>query len=256
MSALGQMVAGIAHEINNPLNFIAGNITHLEGYAEDLMAIASHCDEHDAYGDTVLREQLENVEIEFLLEDLPNIIRSLRSGGKRIKDSVLALRKFSRLDNRIVDTVDLHEGIDSALRVLAHKLEHNIHVKKDYGTLPLVKCYPAQLNQVFRHLLANAADALLDSELDSDCREKVIRIGTGLNNQGLVYVSIEDNGAGIAEDIQRKIFDPFFTTKPVGQGAGLGLAIAYQIMEDHRGFIEVKSDPGQGSTFTVCVPER
>ncbi|MEM9246324.1 MAG: histidine kinase, partial [Cyanobacteria bacterium P01_F01_bin.153] len=179
MSALGQMVAGIAHEINNPLNFIAGNITHLEGYAEDLMEIASHCDKNDAYGDPSLREQLENVEIEFLLEDLPSIIQSLKSGAKRIKDSVLALRKFSRLDNQIVDTVDLHEGIEGALRVLAHKLEHKINIKKDYGTLPLVKCYPALLNQVFRHILANAADALLESER----REKVIRIGTGLNTQ-------------------------------------------------------------------------
>ncbi|KAF3885013.1 MULTISPECIES: sensor histidine kinase [Nostocales] len=251
MSSLGQMVAGIAHEINNPINFIYGNIEHTKNYVQDLLDIINIYQEKYPQVETEIEEKIEDIELEFIISDLPKILGSMKMGVERIRQLVLSLRNFSRLDEAEVKSVDLHEGIDNTLLILSNRIKDNIVVVKKYGDLPLVECYPAQINQVFMNLLSNAIDALSNA---SQQLEKQIVIQTKLINSNSIQVDIQDNGVGIPLEIQNKIFDPFFTTKPVGSGTGLGLSICYQIIEKHQGKISVKSQQNQGTELTVLLP--
>ncbi len=250
MSGLGQMMAGIAHEVNNPLNFINGNLSHINNYVKDLISLLSLYQKNFPQASPEIINYMEEIDLEFLLEDLPSLISSVEMGGHRIRDIILSLRNFSRLDEAEQKDVDLHEGIESTLLILNHKLKHNIEVVRDYESLPKILCYPAQLNQVFMNIISNAADELLET----DIRYKQIAIQTSVDDLNSVCIRIQDNGKGIPPEIQDKIFTPFFTTKPIGKGTGLGLSISYQIIEKHHGKIEVISEVGKGTEFTIKIP--
>ncbi|MGK7924942.1 MAG: GAF domain-containing protein [Spirulina sp.] len=256
MAGLGQLVAGIAHEINNPVNFIFGNLVHVEGYAQDLIDLLDSY--HKAYPspNEDVCEKIDDVDLDFVREDLPKIIESMRMGSDRIRKIVLSLRTFSRLDEAEVKAVDIHEGLDSTLLILQHRWKHqDVRLVKDYGNLPLVDCYPAPLNQVFMNLLANALDAIEECTWEESKGEiPSIWIRTRMEGDR-VGIEIADNGSGIAEETRSRIFDPFFTTKKVGKGTGLGLSISYQIIvEKHGGQLECFSQVGQGSQFRITIP--
>lgn len=250
MSGLGQMMAGIAHEVNNPLNFINGNLSHINNYVKDLISLLNLYQKHFPQASPEILNYMKEIDLEFLLEDLPCLVSSVEMGGHRIRDIILSLRNFSRLDEAEQKNVDLHEGIESTLLILNHKLKHNIEVVRDYGSLPKVLCYPAQLNQVFMNIISNAADELLER----DIKYKQIAIQTSVNELNYACIRIQDNGKGIPPEIQKKIFTPFFTTKPIGKGTGLGLSISYQIIEKHHGTIEVISEVGKGTEFSIKIP--
>lgn len=247
MSSLGQMVAGIAHEINNPVNFIYGNLPHVSTYAVDLLDLVDSYEEEMPQATPTILEKRDESDLDFLREDLPKILQSMQVGADRIRQLVLSLRNFSRLDESELKPSNIHEGIDNTLILLSNRLKRGIQVTKNYGDLPLVECFPAQLNQVFMNLISNAIDALLDDDSKS---HKEITIKTSCD-QGRVKVAIADNGHGIPEALHHQLFDPFFTTKPVGKGTGLGLAICYQIMQKHGGQIRLVSQPNQGTEFTI-----
>ncbi|NER32878.1 MAG: HAMP domain-containing protein [Oscillatoria sp. SIO1A7] len=251
MSSLGQMVAGIAHEINNPVNFIHGNINPLKEYTQDLfnlLALYQKLCPPKYY--TEIETLIDNIDFAYINEDLPRIIDSIKIGSERIQKIVLSLRNFSRLDEAEVKAADLHEGIDSTLLILSHRLKQGVAIIQNYGDLPLVECHQAQVNQVFMNIIGNAIDAMLDS----DTQIKRIAIATEKIGENRVTVKIRDNGPGIPPEIIDKIFDPFFTTKPAGKGTGLGLSICYQIIEKHGGNIAVNSPPGKGTEFEISLP--
>ncbi|GAB1544550.1 hypothetical protein NUACC21_72260 [Scytonema sp. NUACC21] len=251
MSSLGQMVAGVAHEINNPVNFIYGNLECASDYFRDLLDLLHLYQQHHPNQTMLIEEKIKQMDLEFLSEDLTKLLSSMKIGAQRIREIVLSLRNFSRLDEAEMKAVDIHEGIDNTLLILNHRLKHGIEVIRNYGNLPLLECYPAQLNQVFMNILSNAVDALLD---DSDRVSKQIEIETSKFSNHYIKVGIRDNGPGIPLEIRNKLFDPFFTTKPVGKGTGLGLSICYKIIEKHKGTIEVVSDIGQGTAFILTLP--
>ncbi|MDZ8256895.1 ATP-binding protein [Nostoc sp. ChiQUE01b] len=253
MSSLGQMVAGIAHEINNPVNFIYGNIECASDYTQDLLNLVSLYQQE--YPNTIysIEENIEEIDLNFIHKDLPSLLVSMKMGAQRIREIVLSLRNFSRLDEADMKEVDIHEGIDNTLLILNHRLQQEIEVIKKYGDLPLVECYPAQLNQVFMNILSNAIDALLDQKAHS-VKSKQIIIDTLNIDDIYIKVAIRDNGSGIPSEIKNKLFDPFFTTKPVGKGTGLGLSISYQIVDKHQGKIEVISELEQGTEFVIVLP--
>ncbi|NEQ58302.1 MAG: HAMP domain-containing protein [Moorea sp. SIO4A1] len=255
MSSLGTMVAGIAHEMNNPINFIYGNLFFASDYIEDLLSLVELYQQYYPNPDPEIQNQLEEIDLEFLAQDLPKIIASMKGGAERIREIVLSMRNFSRLDEAKIKPVNIHEGIDNTLVLLSNRLKPGIEVIKQYGDLPLVDCYPAQLNQVFMSILENALDAIEHKSVES-CPSPVftIRIQTELVDQNWVVIRIADNGPGIAAAIKDRIFDPFFTTKDPGKGTGLGLAISYQIITHHRGKIEVASEPAQGAEFVISLP--
>lgn len=257
MSSLGQMVAGIAHEINNPVNFITGNLNYTKEYIHDLLELVAAYQDHLGEKPAALEELEEEIELDFLIEDLPKILSSMQVGADRIREIVLSLRNFSRLDEADMKPVDIHEGIDSTLLILDSKLKRKsgrgeITVEKGYGTLPKVDCYPGQLNQVFMNVLANSIDAL------DQVPEPKITIVTELIDRGpdsQIVIRLQDNGDGMDDNTINHIFDPFFTTKAVGKGTGLGLSISYQIIvEKHGGTIECQSQLGEGTTFTISLP--
>lgn len=250
MSSLGQMVAGIAHEINNPVNFIYGNLNHAREYTNDLLDLIQLYQDEYPEPQSSIEAASEDIELEFIREDLPKLLDSMKVGANRIRQIVLSLRNFSRLDEAEMKAVDLHEGIDSTLLLLNNRLKHGINVVKDYGDLPLVDCYPAQVNQVFMNIISNATDALLSVE---DMADRTITIATTASASHAI-VKIRDNGPGIPDRIIGRLFDPFFTTKPIGKGTGLGLSISYQIMQKHQGTIAVNSAPDKGSEFTITLP--
>ncbi len=254
MSSLGQMVAGIAHEINNPASFIHGNIQYLDDYMQNLLTLIQHYQREYPQPTDAILSQIEEIDLEFLVGDFPKILLSMKEGTYRIKSIVTSLRNFSRLDESEMKAVDLHAGLESTLIVLQHYLGDRIKISKYYQDLPLVECYPAQLNQVFLHLLTNATDALKDPLILSSQKQPQIIIQTEKIDSTQVKITISDNGIGIPSDIQGKLFDPFFTTKPVGQGTGLGLSIVYKIVEKHQGIIKVNSIKGEGTQVELILP--
>ncbi|OCQ91728.1 hypothetical protein BCD67_09555 [Oscillatoriales cyanobacterium USR001] len=254
MSSLGQLVAGIAHEINNPVNFIYGNITYANEYIKDFIKILNLYQQHYPEPALEIQQEIEVTDLNFIIEDLRRILDSMKQGAERIRLIVLSLRNFSRLDEGEKKEVDIHEGIDNTLLLLQNRLEDKITVVKSYSKLPKAECYPGQLNQVFMNLFSNAIDALTSSEIP----EKIISVKTALleKTEGrFVTIAIADNGPGISPEIQPKIFDPFFTTKPVGKGTGMGLAISYQIVtEVHGGKISIETPSSGGVEVLVEIP--
>ncbi|MEO1377379.1 MAG: ATP-binding protein [Cyanobacteria bacterium J06635_10] len=263
MSSLGQLVAGIAHEINNPVNFIHGNLDYTKDYLQDLLHLVELYQEEYPNPTAAIEEEIENIELEFLQEDLPNILNSMQTGSERIREIVKSLRTFSRLDEADYKKVDIHEGMESALMILQSRLKAKserceIEVIKDYGSLPLIECYAGQLNQVFMNLFVNAIDVLEEklkiSENNPFFAPK-INISTKKLNYQRIAIHITDNGLGMTEEVLAKIFNPFFTTKPVGKGTGLGLAVSYQVVVDrHHGELKCSSTPGEGTEFTIEIP--
>ncbi|MBW4537740.1 MAG: HAMP domain-containing protein [Myxacorys chilensis ATA2-1-KO14] len=264
MSGLGQMVAGIAHEINNPVGFIHGNLNHVRQYAGDLLNLVELYQHHVSDPPTVIRAKIEEIDLEFLTEDFSKVLQSMEIGTQRIREIVLSLRNFSRLDEAEYKQADVHEGIDSTLLILQHRLKskkdngHTIELIKEYGELPKIECYPGQLNQVFMNLLTNAIDALEDAILNTEQpASPQITIRTTRLDTEWIRISITDNGSGIPESVKAKLFDPFFTTKSIGKGTGLGLSISYQIVnERHQGKLYCNSTLGQGTEFVIEVPVR
>jgi PAS domain S-box-containing protein len=265
MSSLGQLVAGVAHEINNPVNFIYGNLTHANDYSQDLLNLLELYENHYPVPVAEIQDEIENIELEFLREDLPKLLVSMKVGADRIQQIVASLRTFSRMDEAEMKAVNIHDGIDSTLMILQHrfKAKHNhpeIEVIKEYAPLPLVECYAGQLNQVFMNILSNALDALEEWDLRRSAEEmrqqpSNIRIRTEISPAGKVIIRITDNGPGIPETVGTRLFDPFFTTKPVGKGTGMGLSISYQIVTDrHNGSLKCTSLPGQGAEFAIEIP--
>jgi two-component system, NtrC family, sensor kinase len=261
MSGLGQMVAGIAHEINNPVNFINGNLHHIANYVNDLLALVQTYEQAYPQAHATIAAKTEQIDLAWLRQDLPKMLSSMQTGSNRIQEIVGSLRNFSRLDETGYKLVDVHEGIDSALSILEHRLQANaqrrqIQLKKRYTNLPLVPCYPGELNQVFLNLLTNAIDALEEAiEQQQLIAPPTLSIHTEPLDDATVLICITDNGIGIPESIQTKLFDPFFTTKPVGKGTGLGLSISYQIItEQHQGTLTCHSQPGEGAIFAITLP--
>jgi len=263
MSSLGQLVAGIAHEINNPVNFIYGNIEYTKSYTKDLLDLVNLYQQNYPNPTSAIQDKIEAIDLEFIIEDLSKILSSMKMGTERIRQIVLSLRNFSRLDEADMKPVDIHEGIENTLLILNNRLKRDIEVIRKYGDLPLVECYPAQLNQVFMNIIANAIDALEESlvigqkslvkEAGQMTKPQII-IQTEMVDYNYVRVGISDNGPGIPPEIKNKLFDPFFTTKPMGKGTGLGLSISYQIIEKHRGKIEVISELGEGTELAIALP--
>jgi PAS domain S-box-containing protein len=255
MSSLGQMVAGVAHEINNPANFIHGNLSHLKDYTHDLLDLIETYDREISNPTPALQDKIEEVDLEFLSEDMSKLLDSMKMGSDRIRKIVLSLRNFSRLDESEMKEANLHEGIDNTLLILQHRLKPcgdrpGINVVKSYGDLPLVECYPSQLNQVFMNLINNAIDALEEGH-----SEPQIYIRTSMASTRSVAIQIADNGPGMSESVRSHLFDPFFTTKAVGKGTGLGLSISYQIVvQKHGGQLSCLSQPGRGAKFIVEIP--
>ncbi|MBN3949687.1 MAG: PAS domain-containing protein [Nostoc sp. NMS7] len=268
MSSLGQMVAGIAHEINNPVSFIYGNLHHAHQYTQDLLKLVQIYQQVYSNPPSEVQKQIEEIDLDFLIQDITKLFQSMEVGAERIQEIVKSLRNFSRLDEAEVKQVNIHEGIDSSLMILEHRLQATyeypeITVIKKYSQLPNVTCYPGQLNQVFMNILANAIDVLEASALNSQTTDNQkltknnpqIQIKTEIIDEKWIEVSIADNGLGINEQVRSKLFDPFFTTKAVGKGAGLGLYISYQIIvEKHNGQLSCFSVPGKGAEFVIKIP--
>jgi len=265
MSTLGQLVAGIAHEINNPLGFISGNLDYAKEYTGNLLEHLTLYQESFPDPGEKIEENAEEIELEYLSEDLPKLIESMSLGIDRIRQISVSLRTFSRADNAAKVSVDIHEGIDSAVMILTHRLKANnprpaIEIVKDYGDVPPVECYPGPLNQVFMNILANSIDAI-----EEQCRDRTpedmkrwpprVEIRTAIADNDNVIVRFKDNGPGIPDGIRDRIFDYLFTTKEAGKGTGLGLAISYQIVvEKHGGKLTCASEPGRGTEFIVELP--
>ncbi|PZO39051.1 MAG: PAS domain-containing sensor histidine kinase [Pseudanabaena frigida] len=265
MSSLGQMVAGIAHEINNPINFIHGNVNHAKNYVEDLLSFIHLYQKHYPIPNEEIDDRADTIDLIFLQKDILNLLNSMQVGSARIREIVLSLRNFSRMDEAEFKSTDIHSGINSTLMILQHRLKASsnypeITVVKNYDTLPLVDCYPGQLNQVFMNILSNAIDALNEADEKRDLKNvkdnpKRIDIRTSIIGSDWIQIAIADNGIGIPEDIKKRIFDPFFTTKPVGKGTGLGMSISYQIIvEKHGGKLECFSNLNQGTEFVIQIP--
>ncbi|MEH2318890.1 sensor histidine kinase [Nostoc sp.] len=261
MSSLGQLVAGVAHEINNPVNFIYGNLQYTDDYIQQLLLLIKLYQIYYPYPEPEIQNANEEADIEYLIEDLPKMLTSMRMGAKRIREIVLSLRIFSRLDEAEFKTADLHEGIDSTLLILQHRIKAQnnrpeIQVVKEYGEMPKIQCFAGQMNQVFMNLLANAIDSLEEGFQKELCPNPLIRISSEQVNENVI-IRIVDNGAGIPEEIQSRLFDPFFTTKQVGKGTGMGLSISYQIItEKHGGSLQCISSLGQGAEFVIVIPMR
>jgi two-component system, NtrC family, sensor kinase len=280
MVSLGQLVAGVAHEINNPVNFIYGNVSHAKDYFQDILNLIELYQKEYPQPSSTIQEEIEGIDLNFILEDLPNLLNSMKMGADRIRSIVLSLKNFSRLDEAEQKAVDIHDGIDSTLLILGHRLKEQpdrpkINIVKSYGNLPPIECYPGELNQVFMNIISNGIDALEDAIENSEWKErKLPEIATcpfpsihlrtdvkykSKNSQkpSHIVIRIADNGMGIPLEIQKRLFDPFFTTKPVGKGTGLGLSISYKIIvEKHFGKIRCISAPDQGAEFVIELPVK
>lgn len=277
MSSLGQLVAGIAHEINNPVNFIHGNLSYVSNYAQNLLNLLNLYQQHHPSNQPQVKQLIEDLDLDFLSEDLPKTLISMKVDLERIRKIALSLRNFSRRDEVEMKPVDIHEGIDSTLLILESRLKamgkhSGIRIVKDYGKLPLVECFASQLNQVFMNILSNAIDAVENQREPGIIKIQTEMIagerGTLSSQMGIrtqledsasnfdtqVVIRIQDNGSGMSEQLQSRLFEPFFTTKPSGKGAGLGLSISQQIVEKHGGMLKCFSQPGQGTSFWIQIP--
>ncbi|MBN3925866.1 ATP-binding protein [Nostoc sp. NMS4] len=268
MSSLGQLIAGVAHEINNPVNFICGNLKYVAEYAQDLLHLLEKYQKFLPVTPPELESELNNIDLEFIIQDFPKLLDSMKLGTSRIVEIVQSLKNFSRHDEAEMKAVNIHDGIDGTLMILHHRLKADAHhptieIVKDYAKLPFIECYPGQLNQVFMNILANAIDAL-EEEMEnwkvknnpqSPTPKPQITILTKAIDQQWVLIRIADNGPGMKEEVIRRIYDPFFTTKDVGKGTGLGMAISYQIVvERHGGMLKCRSQPGEGTEFWIQIP--
>ncbi|MEP0911647.1 ATP-binding protein [Leptolyngbya sp. GB1-A1] len=267
MSSLGQLVAGVAHEINNPVNFIHGNLSHASQYTQDLLELLDLYQCQLPNPPSAIQDKEEDIDLAFLRHDLPKLLQSMKVGAERIREIVQSLRTFSRLDEAAIKEVDIHEGLDSTLMILQNRLKGKsdypaIKVIREYGVLPLVECYAGQLNQVFMNILSNAIDALEERNIQQSLVEiaappRTITIRTQAIDRIQVAVWIKDNGPGMTSEVQQQLFNPFFTTKPVGKGTGMGMSISYQIItERHRGSLECISELGKGTEFVITIPIR
>jgi signal transduction histidine kinase len=270
MAGLGQLVAGVAHEINNPISFIYGNITYVTEHTENLFKLLHLYQKNYPQPVKEIQTLAAELDLDFIADDLPKILISMMMGADRIRQLVLSLRTFSRLDEAEMKPIDLHEGIESTLLILQNRLQPQnnsiaVEVIKNYGDLPPVICYAAQMNQVFMNVLNNAIDSL-ESRYANDALENSVMFGeitdnpqicirTRVVNDSSIEIRIADNGCGIPEGMESRIFEPFFTTKQPGQGTGLGLSVSYQIIvEKHGGQIKCVSEPGQGCEFCIEIP--
>ncbi|HIK04904.1 MAG TPA: response regulator [Trichormus sp. M33_DOE_039] len=260
LATLGQLVAGIAHEINNPVNFIYANIHHANKYIHDLLVLIQLYLERYPHPADDIEKTIKDVDLEFLIEDLPKLLSSMEMGAARISEIVKSFRNFSRHDEADIKIVDLHEGIDNTLKILEHRLKKKvdapaIRLLKKYGNLPMVECCAGKMNQVFMNIISNAIDALEEASSNGErLIEPTILIHTDVEAE-YVVIRIIDNGLGIPQDVQQRLFDPFFTTKPAGKGTGLGLSISYQIVkEQHGGSLLCISNPGKGAEFVIKIP--
>ncbi|MEH2058820.1 MAG: response regulator [Nostoc sp.] len=266
MSALGQLVAGVAHEINNPVGFIHGNLGHASVYFQNMVNIIDLYQQHYPNPVPEIQEQIAAIDLKYMLADLPNLISSMKEGVQRIRNISTSLRTFSRADSDRKVSCNIHDGIDSTIMILKHRLKASeerpdIQVTRDYGNLPDLECFIGQLNQVFMNLLANAIDALEESNIGRtyiaiEANPNQILIQTTLTeDKNHILIRIKDNGVGMSADVQQNIFDYLFTTKPIGQGTGLGLSIARQIVvHKHGGTLEINSALGEGSEFIIKLP--
>jgi two-component system, NtrC family, sensor kinase len=261
MSSLGQLVAGVAHEINNPVTFISGNLIPTRDYVQDLFKVIHLYQKHYPNPADEIQTELEAIDLNFVRDDLPKLLLSMKTGADRIRKIVLSLRNFSRLDESECKAVDIHEGIDNTLMILGHRLSlkpnrPEIQVMREYGNLPQVECHVGELNQVYMNILSNAIDAL-EPTLAHPIACPEIRIRTELDEAQQVVIHITDNGIGIPKEIQPRIFDPFFTTKPIGQGTGMGLSTSYQIVEQqHGGSLTCVSTLQHGTELMIKLPLR
>ena len=255
MSSLGTLVAGIAHEVNNPISFIHSNIDHTKEYVDTFIEVITAYQEEYPHNPPLLAEKVNISELEFRKDDIYKILNSMKSGSDRIRDFVLKLRNFSRLNEANQKFVDLHEGLENTLLMLEYRIyDHQIKIVKDYGKLSQVYCYPSQLNQVFLNIINNAIDAVKPHS-KSESQPAIYLTTEMIDDQDAVRISITDNGIGIDQKTLAHIFDPFFTTKPVGSGTGLGLAISYQIIvEQHRGKLNCISSLGEYTKFIIEIP--
>jgi two-component system, NtrC family, sensor kinase len=267
MSSLGQLVAGVAHEINNPINFIHGNLKHAEDYVKNLMDLVQLYQREYPHPTSVILNKVEEIDLEFLGEDVSKLLDSMQLGADRICDIVRSLRIFSRLDEANLKAVNIHEGIDSTLMILQNRLKAKperpaVQVVKNYGDLPLVECYAGQMNQVFMNILSNALDALDETDRHRDFEDILaapskICIQTEQLDTEEILIRIYDNGPGMPPEVQKQLFNPFFTTKPVGKGTGLGMSISYEIItEKHGGSLECISAPEKGTEFVIKIPQE
>ncbi len=289
MASLGQLVAGVAHEINNPVNFIHGNLLYAGQYLQDILDLVQLYRGEYPTPTLAISKKIDAIDLDFIAEDLPKLFSSMKVGAERIREIVQTLRTFSRLDEAEVKAVNIHEGIESTLTILQNRLKPKpgrppIMVFKKYGFLPFVECYAGQLNQVFMNILTNAIDALeeatgngrwamgasdqgasaahedtkyhsSDQSSPPSCPLPAITIRTELIQVNRVQIIIADNGPGMADEVQQRLFDPFFTTKPVGKGTGLGMSISYQIItETHGGLLRCNSALGKGTKFVIEIP--
>ncbi|MEH2449386.1 MAG: response regulator [Nostoc sp.] len=262
LSTLGELIAGIGHEINNPINFISSNISPLQGYIAAITELLLLYEQEYPNPTAKITTAIEDLDLNFVLEDMGKILNSLQLGSERVRNISNSLRNFCRSDRDTKISADLHQGLDSTLMILQHRFKANgarprIEVIKNYGVLPEVKCYIGLMNQVFMNILANAVDAVDEAITQGKMSNLIpqINIATEIDFEELIVIRIADNGIGIPERLKKRLFEPLFTTKPVGKGTGLGLAIAYEIVvEKHEGVLDVNSQPDMGTEFIIKIP--